>query len=354
MKNNPAIELKFDRSATSAIRALLDKATNVSFAVAYWGDSSADLFKDYTGNARILCNLDSGACCPDEVEKLIKRFGWKNVKNHRALHAKVYVGENAFLVGSSNVSTNGLALGEAQAAGLREANLEVTGVLLEQMNNWFNQRFNEAFKIMPEDMERARECWKLRRAMRDDASINRRPKRTLFEDLVRDPAIFKDKPIVIALTDKKWWNANGERHEEEKSQLARKERDGDLDFYEDWDIAPGTTVLDFAFGNRSCEFWKMWKIRGKEERVKIRLGGRRVVLCRKANAFECYPEPRGSEVTQWTNWLMHIRQEAKGGGRAGKLWADLEHGQGTISLYDFAIRAPNPRLSFLQLHQQKL
>lgn len=95
----------------------------VDVAVAFWGKGAAaklGLNRLRGRTARVICNLSTPACNPYEIDKLMGCRGVK-VKTHPRLHAKVYAGAGFCIIGSSNVSTNGMIDGEGK--GSIEANV---------------------------------------------------------------------------------------------------------------------------------------------------------------------------------------------------------------------------------------
>jgi hypothetical protein len=69
---------------------------------------------------RILCNLDHPGCNPEVIAEI--RDLRIEVRTHPRLHAKIYATKGAAIVGSSNVSTNGLTVEGAASRGWVEAN----------------------------------------------------------------------------------------------------------------------------------------------------------------------------------------------------------------------------------------
>jgi hypothetical protein len=110
--------------ALKAIRELIHAAATAKLAVAFWGSGAvASLGLDRSGlDVEAICNLDSGACNPTEIEKLRQLRPRTAVKSDPRLHGKVYWTPDAVVVGSSNASTNGLAI-EIGLSGWAEANI---------------------------------------------------------------------------------------------------------------------------------------------------------------------------------------------------------------------------------------
>lgn len=102
-------------------RKAMRASSNPVVAVPFWGKGAIDTL-GFTEErpVRILCNLDHPGCNPEVIAE-IRELGFK-VKTHPRLHAKIYATEHVAIVGSSNVSTNGLTVEGAASKGWVEAN----------------------------------------------------------------------------------------------------------------------------------------------------------------------------------------------------------------------------------------
>jgi hypothetical protein len=102
------LKLLTERDLPKEVAALIKGRTDVRIAVPFWGKDAVDLLVlSRAKGGQIICNLESGCCDPDVIDKLRGRF---TVKTHARLHGKLYCTSKAASVGSSNVSTNGLAV----------------------------------------------------------------------------------------------------------------------------------------------------------------------------------------------------------------------------------------------------
>lgn len=124
---------------------LLDNEHDLSLAVAFWGEGAVKLISSRPSkHFRILCNLMSGGTNPYVIRELCELAessgGRIQIRQCDRLHAKVVVGERQALIGSANVSGNGLGLGDQGSAHWLEA-----GVLTSEESvvggarNWFDQ-----------------------------------------------------------------------------------------------------------------------------------------------------------------------------------------------------------------------
>ncbi|MGH6714916.1 MAG: phospholipase D-like domain-containing protein [Bradyrhizobium sp.] len=94
----------------------------IQIAVPFWGVGGAkSLGLEKWKNVEVICNLESGACNPYAVEELLK--AGIEVRSHRRLHAKIYIFNGHVIIGSSNVSSNGLAKERSETKAWVEANV---------------------------------------------------------------------------------------------------------------------------------------------------------------------------------------------------------------------------------------
>ena len=164
-------------------------------AVAYWGRGAAAELKIHRGNCdRIICNLKSGACDPSEIEAIINNQ--INIRTHDKLHAKVYLANDAAIVGSTNASTNGLAMSDRFSAW-REANVVVRddSDILKDIKVWFEEIWNDSRSITAEDIAEAKELWLKRRKIVEDRKL------LLFDAYEEDPDLFSSVYCIVFFQD---------------------------------------------------------------------------------------------------------------------------------------------------------
>lgn len=116
------LRLLREHEVAAAFRAAHKKATKAVVAVPFWGKGGVSALGLVKGRpVRIVCNLDHPGCNPDAIDE-IRELGIK-VRTHPRLNAKIYGTERVAIVGSSNVSTNGLTVEGAASKGWLEANV---------------------------------------------------------------------------------------------------------------------------------------------------------------------------------------------------------------------------------------
>lgn len=131
------------------IELIIEEATEIKLAVAFWGYGSNETIKTAKNKkVRIICNLESGATNPHELIKIGKLIDFKNIRSIKNLHAKVYLTNNKMILGSSNFSANGLSLEGDETNKLIEANVLIDNrLIIKQADIWFNSLWNKAKPI---------------------------------------------------------------------------------------------------------------------------------------------------------------------------------------------------------------
>ncbi|OLU16980.1 hypothetical protein BVH01_10485 [Pseudomonas sp. PA1(2017)] len=149
------------------LEQLLDDEDDLSLAIAFWGESAVPLITSRPGKKfRILCNLKSGGTNPYVIRELCK-IAHENPVRIRILqcdrlHAKVAVGNHQALIGSANVSGNGLGLGNQNSAHWLEAGMLTSDVaVVASARGWFDElwRSSQVQEIDDQDIEAAIKIW---------------------------------------------------------------------------------------------------------------------------------------------------------------------------------------------------
>lgn len=150
--------LLLENKLSTAIKHLLKTETRLQIAVAFIGDGANQLIGPQAKDVQIICNLTMEGTNPNEVRKLIGKFGKDCVKQIDNLHAKLYIGTKYAIVGSANMSASGLG---TQPTALREAGYRFK---LDQPSgkrgaSWFNALWEEACNITDKDLKNAEDKW---------------------------------------------------------------------------------------------------------------------------------------------------------------------------------------------------
>lgn len=148
-----------DSQILEAVRQLVQRDGELLAAVAYWGKGAGHETGIRTREqpARILCDLLSGSCNPEEIVRL-KSCRNVGIKHRDNLHAKVWTIGNEILVGSANASMNGL--GFAQTGPSIEAAIHLSNAeIARSVQGWFNQQWHRAKCIDDRLLQVARFRW---------------------------------------------------------------------------------------------------------------------------------------------------------------------------------------------------
>lgn len=243
-------------SVASQITKLLTTASTLKVAIAFWGAGSAKLLKPIQGKAvELLCNLESGACNPDEVEVLTAMFPGA-VKSNPSLHAKVWWTPAGLILGSSNASANGLALEASELAGWHEANVLLTDKeTIDSCRQWFDGLWGDAASQLVDDrmLADAKVLWQRRRFGRATARSDLADTNDFLTDLRLKPEAFSDRSIFVSTYR---WESDADIDELVDEQARHLGADPDLlDVYRGWHWdddtrldglpEPGAAILDF-------------------------------------------------------------------------------------------------------------
>lgn len=214
---------------------LIEGEGEILIAVAFWGSGSEKLIpKIFDGRSfRIICNLGSGGTNPLVIRKIIEASvdnpGVK-IMNLDNLHAKVAIGKKSAIVGSANLSINGLGLEDGECATWHEAGMLVhEKSQLKQMREWFDCLWEKSTAISEEELKKSFDQW-----------INNRKCRPINSKKLIDAETHDliNRNIYIAIYQE---DTNEKSHEEFiKIQGHAKQSDSlflkntKLDFFEEW------------------------------------------------------------------------------------------------------------------------
>lgn len=237
------------------------RAKKIDAAVAYWGAGATKALgiEGDHERVRVICDLESGATNPYEVEKL--REQQVDVRQKDRLHSKVYLfdGELA-VIGSANASANGLGLEGDEVEGQIEACLatdhpstvEATGV-------WFEKLWATSVEITEKDLKEAKELWARRRMVRPARSGNF----DLVELVRRNDPTLANRNIYVLIWGGEPSSDFGEALEQERNELSEPKLDG----FQNWELPRDATFLTFYIGPRKgIVFEGPWWTKAQAER----------------------------------------------------------------------------------------
>ncbi len=228
---------------------LIQDSETVRVAVAFWGKDSDALFGAVPNQKiRIICNLLSGGTNPEPIQKLINKPNIE-VRRLETLHAKVVLGGSSAIVGSANISTNGLNHEHEEDPGWIEAGLMTEiSEQLQKIGDWFERQWKLASKISKEDLAQAKTLWGIRRNNRINGSI----KKSIFDNPVFS---LQDRSIFVAMYKEDATQQADETFEKLRSDSVQNFRAAgdvkELSFFDQWDDLPmDSSIICIHVGSR--------------------------------------------------------------------------------------------------------
>ncbi len=232
------------------VKKIISDNESVDIAVAFWGKGAVDIFKR-RGNynkIRIICNLESSGCNPDAIRE-VKSLGI-SIRTNRSLHAKVLCAENAVIIGSANISANGLGFECSDLDGWLDAGvLTENKHITDETKMWFESLWTSSLEVNEKLLIRASDIWRKRR-------INR-PMPVMSNESLLDAAkdglgVFEDRNIYFAIYRNEATKEALESFEETKEEFSSSlDISGSIDFYEDWSELPDNSFLiSIYYGKR--------------------------------------------------------------------------------------------------------
>lgn len=268
-----------------ALKRVFQGRTDAFLAVSFLGKGASDRLKAYKcrpSRTRIVCNLESGACNPVEIRRLL-RLGF-DVRSNRDLHAKVYWTARAALVSSANLSANGLGYEGADV----DANIEAGTLIddpgnLKKVESWIFEKVLPNSKLITRKMLREAELvWERRRKNRH---ANLRPQQSFLEKMKREPEFFDGMRIFVAV-----YRFPLEEDAEEALEESRKARSNSrLTAYECYELGgkkpePGDYIIDIDATGQKNLCRGLYKI--VEDNPEVRWKGGYIHLAVKSTRFE--------------------------------------------------------------------
>ncbi len=137
---------------------------NARCAVAFLGKGAADFLSGRGGVAtpKIICDISMGCTSPHELEALGAPDA-PSLKHVKGLHAKVYISDRGLIVGSANVSDNGIGFEIEHEARFVEAGVfhSPDTSVWREASDWFDELYGGAEPLSAEALESARASWRV-------------------------------------------------------------------------------------------------------------------------------------------------------------------------------------------------
>lgn len=136
----------------SEVKTIVPNMIAVAFIGSDWQD-----FIDVSYLNKIILSPTLGSN-PNAIESLVDIIGWDKVLFLDNLHAKIYIGENSAIVGSANLTKNGLSVNGLQEAALKTDNSQI----IENLLSFFRKLELQAIEQYPSAEEKRRKLNKLK------------------------------------------------------------------------------------------------------------------------------------------------------------------------------------------------
>lgn len=154
-----------------ALTRLVMEEESLDVAVAFWGAGAQKLIHPVTKKPiRIICNLKTGGTNPCVIESFLalsREVGLQvQIRQCDVLHAKVVIGKTQAVIGSANISANGLGLEDEESAHWLEAGAHIQERSeLNTMQAWFDVLWSSAHvrAIEDSDIQAAQIAWERNR-----------------------------------------------------------------------------------------------------------------------------------------------------------------------------------------------
>lgn len=230
-----------DLENSKLVDKFLEDELAINIAVAFLGKAAWKYFKNSKANISILCNLESGATNPFIVEKLVDKKNIK-IKTNSKLHTKVYIGKSKLIVGSANLSANGLSYEDNEINGWIEASLTTSDKNeINKANLWFESIWRKSANITTEDIKTAKINWAKKR---NNRFINSKNNESVVNAIKNNE--FKDKEVYLTI-----YRQYASKDAQEKWEDVERNYGKSFDYYEDWDEIPSNSFcIDLYYGPR--------------------------------------------------------------------------------------------------------
>ncbi len=222
----------------SELSKLFENSLELDIAVAFLGYDVLSLFESSScQNIRLLCNFESGACNPYLVEKLLKLPNVQ-IKTNARLHAKVVLQGTTAIVGSANLSANGLSLEGAEQTAWTELGVKFSNN--ETVNNtkaWFVDQWGKSLTVTTDDLPMQFDNWKKRRKNRP---LSHR-KLSIIDAALEHQEVIFDRDIYFAVY-REYSSQEADIAFEQISEESN-EVSGTSNYFEDWLELPDDAYL---------------------------------------------------------------------------------------------------------------
>ncbi len=246
------MELLTSENYFSELSKLFDNSLELDLAVAFLGYEVLSLFESSScQNIRLLCNFQSGACNPYLVEKLLK-LSKVQMKTNARLHAKVALQGTTAIVGSANLSANGLSLEGSEQTAWKELGVKFSNnETVTNIRAWFMEQWKESTTITSDDLPMQFENWKKRRKNRP---LHHR-KLSIIDAALYHQDVISDRDIYFVV----YREFSSQEADIAFEQVSEESNDvsGTLNYFEDWlDLPDDAYLVSLRLGARGGVYFE--------------------------------------------------------------------------------------------------
>jgi len=153
-------------SYSQEIERLFLNNSRLDVAVAFFGIDVFPLINESSKPIRIICNLESGACNPYLIKKVLKLANIE-VKTNRRLHAKTLIQDECVVLGSANISANGMSLEGKEIEGWIETGVCTdSSEVIRDSKEWFKNLWESSTVVTVNSLENFIDNWRLKQGQR--------------------------------------------------------------------------------------------------------------------------------------------------------------------------------------------
>ena len=268
----------------------------------------------------------SGSCNPSQIEK-IRKLG-APVKTRDGMHAKVWLCGDRVIVGSANVSANGLGFDDAEMIrGNREAAVLIEdSEVAKSVDSWFSKMWEEDCELVNNgQIKTAKDRW---RKNRKSSFTQQRVKKPSLLERVRqtwgsDQRREKVRILVWEEAEDQVPDENGERMDEySQSADAQKlytrtewEQEEKCSYWrcfnQNWQFKNGDIYLEFRYspGRSKLKFTGIYRVVARDK-GHVKIGNEYVVMCYQERNCHGYrlTKPEENELLRL---IKNLNEEGK-------------------------------------------
>lgn len=232
------MELLSSDNYYSELSKLFQNSLDLDLAVAFLGYDVLQLFENSNcPNIRLLCNFESGACNPYLVKKLLQLPNVQ-LKTNSRLHAKVILQDSTAIVGSANLSANGLSLEGAEQTAWKELGIKFNdNKTVQETKDWFMGLWGNSTIVTNDELSIQFKNWKKRRKNRPllDSKLS------LIDAVLEHQDMLSDREIYFAI----YREYSSPEADEAFEQVTEESEDisGTLNYFEEWLELPDDAYL---------------------------------------------------------------------------------------------------------------